>query len=97
MLDLMTRVTQLKRPALLARAARFGMDDYRRDVHLRPILGTTRLPASGPALMQLLDLESEVEMQRQRKTGIYRPVRHVALLIAIAGEARLLRALRAGD
>jgi len=35
MLDLQTRLATLERPHLLARAARFGVDDYKRDTHLR--------------------------------------------------------------
>jgi hypothetical protein len=92
MLDLHTRIATLKRPALLARAARFGVDDYRRDVHLRRILGRENLPRSGPALMQLLDVEVDMEAQRKEHAASYRPARHVEVLIAILGEAHLLRA-----
>ncbi|MGJ8622367.1 MAG: DUF6477 family protein [Yoonia sp.] len=92
MLDLQTRIATLKRPALLARAARFGVDDYRRDIHLRPILKTERLPRHAAALMQLLELEAEQESTRKGRAGDYRPARHVAVLIAILGEAQLMRA-----
>ncbi|WP_400088222.1 DUF6477 family protein [Yoonia sp. R78084] len=91
MLDLHTRIATLKRPALLARAARFGVDDYRREVHLRRILGRDSLPRSGPALMQLLDVEAVMDMQRKDNAASYRPARHVEVLIAILGEAHLLR------
>ncbi len=92
MLDLQTRIAQLKRPQLLARAARFGVDDYRRSVHLRRILGTEQLPKHGAALMQLLDREAELDALRIARTGEYRPAQHVEVLIAILGEAQLMRA-----
>ncbi|WP_342071099.1 DUF6477 family protein [Yoonia algicola] len=92
MLDLHTRIATLERPTLLARAARFGVDDYRREVHLRRIIGRETLPRSGPALMQLLDIEAEIDTQRRNDAASYRPARHVEVLIAILGEAHLLRA-----
>jgi hypothetical protein len=92
MLDLHTRIATLERPALLARATRFGVDDYRREVHLRRIIGRESLPRSGAALMQLLDIEVEIDAQRKDNAASYRPARHVEVLIAILGEAHLLRA-----
>ena len=92
MLDLHTRIAMLKRPSLLARAARFGVDDYRRNVHLRLILQCDDLPKHGPAIMQLLDLEAELDDLRRDRTARYRPAQHVEVLIALLGEAHLLRA-----
>jgi hypothetical protein len=92
MIDLMTRIRQLQRPALLARAARFGADDYRRAVHLPRILKTHLLPRPAAAIMQLLDLEQVINDRRIAKTGDYSPARHVDILIAISAEARLLAA-----
>lgn len=92
MLDVHTRIAQLKRPNLLARAARFGIDDYRRDVHLRRLLKADRLPKHGAAIIQLLDLESEMDALRIERSGNYSPSNHVEVLIAILGEERLLRA-----
>lgn len=92
MLDVHTRIATLKRPPLLARAARFGVDDYRRDVHLRRLLPGDALPRHGQAIMQLLDLEAELDQQRITHTGSYSPARHVDALIAILGEAQLMRA-----
>lgn len=92
MLDLQTRIATLTRPSLLARAARFGVDDYRRNTHLRRILQTETLPRHGAAVIQLLDSEAEIEELRIAKSGEYRPSRHVEVLIALLGEARLMRA-----
>jgi len=76
----------------LARAARFGADDYRRDTHLRRILGVEKLPRHGPALVQLLEKEAQCDAMRTDRSGDYRPARHVELLIAILGEAQMMRA-----
>ena len=92
MLDLHTRIATLKRPPLLARAARFGVDDYRRAVHLRRILQCEALPKHGAAIMLLLEMESEIEALRTAGSASYRPARHVEVLIAIMGEAHLMRA-----
>ena len=94
MLDLETRIAQLQRPTLLARAARFGVDDYRREVHLHAILGVERLPRSADAIMRLLDIEAHMNSQRLERTSDYHLARHVDVLIAIAGEAQLMRATR---
>lgn len=92
MLDLHTRIATLKRPPLLARAARFGVDDYRRTIHLRRILQSDTLPRHGPAIMQLLDIEAEMDDRRTTDSASYRPAHHVEVLIAILGEAHLMRA-----
>ena len=51
--DLLMKLDTLKRPRLLIRAARIGMAEYRRDVHLRRHLGqgaaATQWRRSGPA------------------------------------------------
>ena len=92
MLDLMTRLRQLQRPALLARAARFGADEYRRDTSLPRLLRTVALPRPAAALMALLEMEAATEARRVAGKGAYSPARHVEILIAISGEARLLQA-----
>lgn len=92
MLDLYTRIATLKRPPLLARAARFGVDDYRRGTHLRRILRCDTLPRHGQAIVKLLDIESEMDTLRRSNSAGYRPAHHVEVLIAISGEARLMRA-----
>ncbi|PUB19375.1 DUF6477 family protein [Yoonia sediminilitoris] len=93
MLDIHTRIAQLRRPTLLARAARFGVDDYRRQTHLRRILNLENLPKHPQALILLLEIESELNKVRREKSGSYSPARHVAVLIAISGEARLMKAV----
>lgn len=92
MLDVQTHVAMLKRPGLLARAARFGVDDYRRDTHLPRLLRTEDLPRHAEAIIRLLDIEAEMNEARTARSGDYSPARHVEALIAISGEARLLQA-----
>lgn len=92
MLDIETRLNTLKRPALLARAARFGADDYRRETHLPRLIEQETLPRPAAALMMLFSREAEMETWRKENAGLYRPARHVELLIAIMGEAQLMRA-----
>ncbi|WP_322888939.1 MULTISPECIES: DUF6477 family protein [unclassified Yoonia] len=92
MLDVMTLIRNLRRPALLARAARFGADDYRREVVLPRLLKTEKLPRPAAAVMALLELEAATDARRIAKAGDYSPARHVELLIAITGEARMLTA-----
>lgn len=92
MLDIHSRLANLKRPKLLARAARFGAEEYRRNVHLPKLLQKSPLPRSAAAIMQLFDLESEINMLRLTKSGDYSPAKHVEVLIALIGEARLMAA-----
>ena len=91
MQDIISILDSLRRPRLLIRTARFGLDDYRREIHLRRILGPMPLPRSGAALMKLLDIEEEMNRQRRADEAAYSPLRHVEVLIAMMGEARIVR------
>ena len=90
MLDVMTRISRLHRPALLVRAARFGLDHYRRDPALRRLLKTDRVPRPAAAVMALLGREAAINARRLSGKNDYSIARHVNLLIAINAEARLL-------
>jgi len=94
MTDLLTILNQLRRPKLLLQAARFGMLEYRRESALRRLLTITRLPGNGAALAALMEMEDEMEDQRRTNDAGYSAARHVEVMIAIMGEARLLRASR---
>ena len=91
MMDLLSLLTTIRRPRWLIRAARFGVTEYRRDIHLRRILGDATLPRSGAALAKLMDLETEQNDLRKENAARYSPTRHVELLIAMMGEAQILR------
>lgn len=93
MQSILSMVAALKRPKLLIRTARFGVDDYNRSQHLPRILKTVALPRSGPAILQLLEIEEDMNNRRLAGSADYSVARHVEVLIALMGEARLLRAL----
>ena len=92
MLDISARIAQLRRPSLLIKTARFGLDEYTRDVHLRRILKTDSIPRPAPAVMQLLDVESAINTARIEKQATYSVARHVDVMIALMAEAQILRA-----
>ena len=93
MLDLLSMISMLNRPRLLVQAARFGVDDYDRARALPRLLGLIEAPRSGAAVMRLLDLEADLNARRARHAADYAVARHVEVLIALMGEARLLRAV----
>ena len=97
MKDILGTMAALRRPPILVRAARHGLLEYRRGTHLPRYLGIDTLPRSGPALLQLMDLEQTLEGQRKRRDAGYSAARHVDILIAMMAEARLLRASLAGQ
>ncbi len=92
MQDIASMLADLRRPALLVRTARIGAAEYRRETHLPRILGYGALPRSAEAALRLFAMEGELEDARKRSAADYSPARHVEILIALMGEARLLRA-----
>ena len=93
MQDLLGLIAGLNRPRLLVRAARFGVDDYDRGTHLPRLLGAGHLPRTGEAIVRLIDLEVDLNDRRVGAFADYSIARHVAVLIALMGEARQLRAM----
>ncbi len=91
MQDLLSMLHALHRPRLLMRAARIGAEDYRRDSHLHRLLGHGKLPPQGKTMMKLIELEADLNAQRLDNDSSYSLVRHVDVLIALVGEARILR------
>lgn len=88
MTDFRAILANLRRPRLLIRAARFGLEDYRRDRDLRRIL-----PASLPVeatVSQLLQEEARLETIRVAGAQDYPMARHIEVLIALMAEVRLL-------
>ncbi|MFP1645552.1 DUF6477 family protein [Pontitalea aquivivens] len=90
MTDLSALVSQLKRPRLLVRAARFGVADYNRGRDLKRILTAPALPAPDAALAGLLAEETRLETRRRAGAADYCVMRHIDVLIAVMAEARLL-------
>lgn len=95
MQDLYSRLTALSRPRLLARSARLGARSYCRKRDLPRVLGYGTLPRPAVAALQLMELEQEMEDSRKRGEAGYSLIRHVELLIALAGEAEYLERLGA--
>ncbi|MEL6571025.1 MAG: DUF6477 family protein [Pseudomonadota bacterium] len=93
MKDILSQVTSLKRPKILVRAARFGLDDYIRDRHLRRCLKRDTTPSPGQALVALLDVEKQLNSERKTKSGDYHAAKHIDVLVAIMAEAQLFRAI----
>lgn len=91
MQDILSVLDTLKRPRLLIRAARAGCADYQRNTHLHRHLGPGKLPRHSAALRQLIAKESQLNRARKEKATSYSLVAHVDILIALMGEARLLR------
>lgn len=92
MQDLLTMLKNLHRPKLLMRAARIGATDYRRSAHLPRLLGYGQLPRHSAAILKLIELEDELNALRKSGESAYNLIRHIDVLIAIVGEARILRA-----
>lgn len=90
---LLNTLETLKRPRLLISAARIGASDYQRDTHLARHLKRSELPDCAQALEQLLQLEDQLNTDRQHHTNGYSAARHVEVLIAIMNEAQMLREL----
>lgn len=88
----LTCLARLRRPRLLIEAARIGVMDYSRNAALRRHLGYLHQPDSEATLGALLEIEEELNLMRKDGNAGYSPARHVDVVIAILGEARLLRA-----
>ena len=95
MQDVLSILNALHRPRLLIRAARAGAADYNRKRHLQRILGYGALPRTAPALMRLIELERGLNDARKEDDAGYSLPRHLDVLIAMMGEAQLLRAMQA--
>ncbi|MEX0339622.1 MAG: DUF6477 family protein [Arenibacterium sp.] len=94
MQDVMSMLNTLVRPRLLIRAARIGAQDYVRERHLKRVLKVDNLPRNGVALIRLLEMERAMNEQRCSDDTGYSLVRHMDVLIALLGEARLFNTNR---
>ncbi|GAA6165163.1 DUF6477 family protein [Pelagimonas sp. KU-00592-HH] len=94
MKDILGHLNTLKRPRLLIRAARAGVDGYSRTEHLQRHFGYGKLPRNAVALMSLMEKEAQLNDQRRKGDAGYSLVSHVDTLIAMMGEAQLMRASR---
>ncbi|MFD1341356.1 DUF6477 family protein [Litorisediminicola beolgyonensis] len=92
MTDLARHLASLRRPRLLIRAARIGADEYRRAVHLPRALRSAGLPGTPEALARLTEIEAALDDARRLGCASYTVSRHVEVLAAMMGEARLIKA-----
>ena len=90
MSDISTILANLRRPRLLIRAARHGIQDYRRERDLRRLINANTPPSPETALARLFVAEERAEETRRAGDAGYSIARHVDLLIALMAEARLL-------
>lgn len=90
MLDLASLLASLKRPRLLVRAARHGLGDYRRKIHLPRILGGTAPERPAQVALVLMDMEEQMNIERKTRDANYSAARHVMVLIALMHEAQVL-------
>jgi hypothetical protein len=88
--DIERVLARLRRPPLLVRAARLGASGYVRNAALPRLLGAGPVPPVREALARLIEIERAQDAARRAGAIGYRAADHVALLIAVMGEARLL-------
>jgi hypothetical protein len=93
--DVLTMISRLKRPSLLLRTARHGLQDYNQIVHLRRLLKTEALPGPSQAIVRLIELEAVVDQLRVAKRAEYSVARHIEMIVAMMCEARILKASNA--
>ncbi|WP_045389240.1 DUF6477 family protein [Falsirhodobacter sp. alg1] len=87
MTDFRAALAELRRPRLLIRTARLGINDYRRERDLRRLTDT---PNPESALPRLLAQEENLEQTRLAGDASYSVTRHIEVLIALMAEVRLL-------
>jgi hypothetical protein len=92
MSDHVPPLSSIRRPALLVRAARFALRGYSRQRDLQRLVPGDVPHTPSAVLPRILAAEAEVETARRAGAGHYDPARHIALLVAIMGEARLVAA-----
>lgn len=90
MTDLASLISNLRRPRMLVRAARHGLQDYRRDRDLRRLLDPALMLAPERAVRGLMDAEAQAEGARLQGDAGYSIARHIELMIALMAEVRLL-------
>ncbi len=89
MSDFRKLLAEMRRPSILMRAARHGLADYQRGQWLRRLCLMENSPER--TLAQLFSYEEQLEATRLRGDATYSISRHIDVLIALLGEASLLR------
>ena len=95
--DSLTMLESLRRPGLLIRTARIGAATYKRERDLGRLIKASRLPGSREAILRLLEEEDQLNEIRQSGHGHYSVMRHVDVMIALLGEALIIKASQESD
>ena len=90
MTDLLSLVSDLRRPKLLIRAARAGLCDYNRNRDLKRLMRVSSPPSPDRAVTALMAEEERLDDTRRQGDANYSLTRHIEILIAMMAEARLL-------
>ncbi len=91
MMDPIDILSRIRRPRLLVRAARFGLEEYNRSRDLRRLMQCSEAPTPERAFSRLIDEEARIEENRRKGDATYSISTHVDVLIALMAEANLLR------
>ena len=85
MTDCRTLLATIRRPRLLMHAARFGLQEYRRERDLRRYVGSATSPED--TVSSLMSVEARLEENRIAGDAAYSVARHIEVLIALLAEA----------
>lgn len=80
----------IRRPRILVRAAKIGLEWYRRERDLKKVIHSLTTPTPERALARLVAAEQELEENRTTGQAHYDVHRHIMVLTALLCEARLL-------
>ena len=83
-------LSAIHRPKILVRAAKIGMEWYKRERDLRRLTRGFSTPAPAEAVSQLMEAEGLLEDARKSGDAAYDIHRHISVLTALLAEARLL-------
>ena len=95
MTDVHSLLNTISRPKLLIRAARIGLENYRRERDLKRLTRSNRLPSHQRAVEDLFEQETQMEQTRLTGDAAYSATRHVEVLTALMAEIRFIPKLRA--
>ena len=82
--------THIKRPRVLVKAAKIGLQYYNRDKGLKRLLRISHLPQPDRALEKLKDTEHMLNQDRITGSGTYSVERHISVLTALLNEMCLI-------
>lgn len=87
MTNFVAELETIKRPKLLLRTARLGIDYYRRAYHLPKILGYDGNLSQEHILRELIEIEETTNEKRRTNDASYSLHFHIEVLAALLSEA----------